>query len=98
MLTCRIWSGGVLIFSGPAHGVLIPSSQGQLGILTGHASVTTTIHPGFVEVVYEQQSVQIEVSSGVCLIENNEVHLWTSHASITNTIDEVMANWVPLSH
>ncbi len=96
MMNCRIWGGGVLIFSGPAHGIHVPGSRGQLGILPGHAPLTTTIHPGLITVFYEKQAVKVEISSGVCLIENDQIRVWVSHASILNSIDESMVDWIPV--
>ena len=95
MLNCRIWGGGELIFSGPADGVYIPSVCGQLGILPGHAPLTTTTHPGIVGVFYEKKCVHVEITSGVCLIDDDLVHLWVSHASILETVEETMINWIP---
>jgi F-type H+-transporting ATPase subunit epsilon len=96
MMNCRIWGGGLLIFSGPAQGIQVPGSQGQLGILPGHAPLTTTIHPGLVRVFYEKQAVSVEITSGVCLVEDDQVHMWASHASIIDSLDECMVDWIPV--
>jgi F-type H+-transporting ATPase subunit epsilon len=96
MMNCRIWAGGTSIFIGPAHGILVPGSEGELGILPGHISLTTTLISGIVRIFYEKKSVSIEVSGGVFLVEGDQVTLWTSCASILDTIEESMEHWIPV--
>ena len=96
MLQCRIWGDGAPIFTGPAHGMLVPSETGTIGILPGHISLTGTVLPGIVHIFYEEKAVSIEIASGIFLIEEDQVTLITSYASIREIIDECMADWIPI--
>lgn len=100
---CHIWGGGVSIFTGPAHGVILPGSRGEMGILPGHISLSTTLIAGFVRIFYEKKSVSVEISGGVALVEGDRVTLITGYASIIDTVEESMVDWVsvisgPVSH
>lgn len=95
MMNCRIWGAGESIFIGPAHGMLVPGSGGELGILPGHVALTTPLMAGIVHIFYEKKSVSIEISGGVLLVQQDQVTLWTAYASILDTVEESMAQWVP---
>jgi len=97
MMKCCIWGAGTVIFTGPAQGLLVPGCQGQLGILPGHISLTTTLIAGIVRIFYEKKSVSIDISGGVLLVEGQQITLITAYASIIETIDECMVDWVPVS-
>jgi F-type H+-transporting ATPase subunit epsilon len=96
MLQCRIWGDGAPIFTGPAHGLLVPAESGKIGILPGHISLMATVLPGIVHIFHEEKAVSIEIASGVLLIEGDQVTLVTSYASIREIVDECMANWIPI--
>jgi F-type H+-transporting ATPase subunit epsilon len=94
-LECRIWGGAVPIFSGKANSIYVPGCDGQIGILPGHISLTTTLIGGFVGIFYEEKTVRVEISGGVLLVEDDRVTLWTSYASILDTISESLVDWMP---
>lgn len=93
-LECRIWSEGTPIFSGQADSLYVPGCDGQIGILPGHISLTTTLIGGFVGIFYQEKTVRVEISGGVLLIEDDQVTLWTPYASILDTIGESMVDWI----
>jgi F-type H+-transporting ATPase subunit epsilon len=94
-LECRIWGAGTPIFSGKADSLYVPGCDGQIGILPGHVSLTTTLIGGFVGIFYEEKTVRLEISGGVLLIDGDQVTLWTSYASILDIISESLVDWMP---
>lgn len=96
MLHCHIWGAGVSIFTGPAHGIIMPGSNGEMGILPGHISLTTTLVGGLVRIFYEKKSVSVEISGGIALVEGDRVTLIAAYASIIDTVEESMVDWVPV--
>ena len=96
MLQCRVCSDGLLVFTGPADGLLVPTESGEIGILAGHIDLTSTLLSGIVHIFHQNKSISIEISGGVLLIENNQVTLISSYASIRETVDECMVDWIPV--
>ena len=39
-----------LVFSGPADMVVVPGTEGDFGVMQGHAPLMSTVRPGFLEI------------------------------------------------
>lgn len=79
-------------FDGECESLIIPTSNGQYGILADHANAITAVVPGTATFRTKGGKNQIAaVSSGLCKIENGEVLLLVDSAERPEEIDEKMA-------
>ena len=61
-------------YEGPCESIVIPTPQGQYGILAGHSNVIMAVIPGTLFYTIPGEPVRIAaVSSGLVKVENNEV-------------------------
>ncbi len=62
------------IYSGNAVSVLLPGKEGEFGVLAGHASLTTLLEAGVVDVEKEDKSVEsIVIDWGVTQVSEEKV-------------------------
>ena len=62
------------IFNGEALSVVLPGEEGEFGVLAGHASLTTLLTSGVVDVEKEDKSVEaIVISWGVVQVDEEKV-------------------------
>jgi F-type H+-transporting ATPase subunit epsilon len=63
-----------LIYSGQALSVVLPGEEGEFGVLAGHASLTTLLEAGVVDVEKEDRSVEaIVINWGVVQVDEEKV-------------------------
>ena len=63
-----------LIFSGQALSVVLPGEEGEFGVLAGHASLTTLLEAGVVDIEKEDKSVEaIVINWGVVQVDEEKV-------------------------
>ncbi len=80
------------IFSGAAHMVFVPASQGELGILPRHAPLLTLLKPGEVRVQpQEGEEQQFYVGGGALEVQPHRVTVLADTALRARDIDEVAA-------
>jgi F-type H+-transporting ATPase subunit epsilon len=53
-----------LLFAGPVDQVDVPGSEGDFGVLAGHAPFVTTLRPGILVIYRESGNSRIAVSGG----------------------------------
>jgi F-type H+-transporting ATPase subunit epsilon len=53
-----------LLFSGEVEQVDLPGSEGDLGVLAGHASLVTTLRPGILTIFGEGKQMPMVVNGG----------------------------------
>lgn len=75
-------------FSDEVDGVVIPGSEGELGVLEAHAPLVTTLLPG--ELRYSKGGVEesLAVGEGVVEVTRDSVSILTDLAVTTHDIDE----------
>ncbi len=62
------------IYNGDAVSVVLPGKEGEFGILAGHASLTTLLEAGVVDVEHEDKSVEsILINWGVVQVDEEKV-------------------------
>ncbi len=62
------------IFNGEVLNVVLPGEEGEFGVLAGHASVTTLLEAGVVDVEKEDKSVEsILINWGVAQVDEEKV-------------------------
>ncbi|NER33920.1 MAG: F0F1 ATP synthase subunit epsilon [Oscillatoria sp. SIO1A7] len=88
-LAVRVIAPDKTIWDAPAEEVILPSTTGQLGILTDHAPLLTALDTGVMRVRPEKSKdwVAIALFSGFAEIEENEVTILVNGAEKGNSID-----------
>jgi F-type H+-transporting ATPase subunit epsilon len=62
------------IYNGNALSVVLPGQEGEFGVLAGHASLTTLLEAGVVDVEKEDKSVEsIVINWGVAQVDEEKV-------------------------
>ncbi len=62
------------IYNGNAVSVVLPGKEGEFGVLAGHASLTTLLEAGVVDIEREDKSVEsIVVNWGVVQVDEEKV-------------------------
>lgn len=79
-LTVRVIAPDKTIWDSSAEEVILPSTTGQLGILTGHAPLLTALDTGVMRVRANKNWVPIALMGGFAEIENNEVTILVNGA------------------
>ncbi len=79
-LTVKVISPGETVLDATADEVILPSSTGQLGILTNHAPLTTVLDIGVMRFKANNQWSAIALMGGVAEIEENEVTVLVNSA------------------
>ena len=77
-----------LLFSEPVEMVVVPGTEGNFGVLPGHAPLISTIRPGMIE-IYEGQNVtrRIFVVSGVAEVTAERCTVLADEAALPDTLD-----------
>ena len=88
-LTVRVVSPDKTVWDAKAEEVILPSTTGQLGILSGHAPLLTALDTAVMRVRAGQNQdwVAIALMGGFAEVENDEVTILVNGAERGDTID-----------
>ena len=77
-----------LLVSEPVEMVVVPGTEGNFGVLPGHAPLISTIRPGMIE-IYEGQAVtrRIFVVSGIAEVTPERCTVLADEAVSPDTLD-----------
>lgn len=90
-LTVRVVAPDKTVWDSIAEEVILPSTTGQLGILTGHAPLLTALDIGVMRVRPGKEWVAIALMGGFAEIENDEVTILVNGAEKGEAIDKEKA-------
>lgn len=90
-LTVRVIAPDKTVWDSTAQEVILPSTTGQLGILSGHAPLLTALETGVMRVRPDKDWVAIALVGGFAEVENNEVTILVNGAERGDTIDRSQA-------
>jgi F-type H+-transporting ATPase subunit epsilon len=90
-LSLRVLAPDKSVFDGDADEVILPSTTGQLGILTGHVSMLTALDSGVVRLREGSTWQSIAVSGGFAEVESNAVTVLVNTAELGGRIDSAAA-------
>ncbi len=90
-LTVRVIAPDKTVWDSEAEEVILPSTTGQLGILSGHAPLLTALDTGVMRVRAEKTWVPIALMGGFAEVENNEVTILVNGAERGDQIDKEAA-------
>lgn len=73
-LKLEILTPNGLIYNGEAVSVVLPGEEGEFGVLAHHASLTTLLEAGVIDIVKEDKSVEsILINWGVVQVDEKKV-------------------------
>ncbi len=90
-LTVRVVAPDKTVWDSEAEEVILPSTTGQLGILTGHAPLLTALDTGVMRVRPGKDWVAIALMGGFAEVENDEVTILVNGAERGDKIDKEAA-------
>lgn len=90
-LNLRVLAPDQSVFDGPVDEVILPSSTGQLGVLTGHVSMLTALDSGVLRLREGTSWKAIALMGGFAEVEANEVTVLVNGAELGSTIDRATA-------
>ena len=77
-----------VLYEGPCESIVIPTLQGQYGILAGHCNTIAAVVPGMLTYRVPGQTEEIAaVSAGLIKIENDDVLVLVDAAERPEEID-----------
>ena len=80
------------LWSGEARTVIAKTTEGDIGVLTGHAPVFGILAEGsVVEILTEESSVRAAVSGGFLSVADNRVSLLAAQAQLGQEVDVAAA-------
>ncbi|MGD1856546.1 MAG: ATP synthase F1 subunit epsilon [Leptolyngbyaceae cyanobacterium] len=86
-LAVRVVAPDKTVWDAEAEEVVLPSTTGQLGILSGHAPLLTALDIGVLRVRAEKDWVAIALMGGFAEVEDNEVTVLVNGAERGDNID-----------
>jgi len=90
-LNVRVITPDKTVWDDSVEELILPSTTGQLGILTGHAPLLTALDIGVMRVRPGKDWVSIAVMGGFAEVENNEVKVLVNAAEKGDGIDKETA-------
>ena len=91
MLRLEIVTPEKKIYSDDVDSVVVPGSEGEMGILTDHAPLMTMLQPGELRVFKGGEELRMAIGSGFIEVSNNKVAVLTDMAVHESDIDDVAA-------
>jgi F-type H+-transporting ATPase subunit epsilon len=86
-LNVRVITPDRVVWDAGAEELILPSSTGQLGILTDHAPLLTALDIGVMRLKTEGNWISIVLLEGFAEVENNKVTILCNGAEEGSTID-----------
>lgn len=86
-LTVRVVAPDKTVWDAAAEEVVLPSTTGQLGILTGHAPLLTALDVGVMRVRANKEWLAIALMGGFAEVEADEVTILVNAAERGDAID-----------
>ena len=86
-LNIKIIAPDKTVWDAKAEEIVLPSSTGQLGILSGHAPLLTALDIGVMRVRVQKEWMPIVLLGGFAEIENNEITILVNGAEEISDIN-----------
>jgi F-type H+-transporting ATPase subunit epsilon len=87
-LTLEIVTPDARVYSDTIDSVVIPTVEGEVGILPGHIPLLTQVEHGELRVTKGPETVFLAISGGFAEIEGDRVHVLAENAISEEKIDE----------
>ncbi|MBF2035583.1 MAG: F0F1 ATP synthase subunit epsilon [Leptolyngbyaceae cyanobacterium T60_A2020_046] len=86
-LTVRVIAPDKTVWDATAEEVILPSTTGQLGVLSGHAPLLTALDIGVMQIRPEKEWLAIALMGGFAEVENDEVTILVNGAERGDAIN-----------
>jgi len=86
-IRCEIVSQDRMVFEGDADMVLIPGSQGEMGILPNHAPLLSTLKFGVLRVRIKDREEIFTIAGGIVEVQPNLITVMADAAENVNEIN-----------
>ncbi len=86
-IRCEILSQDRMVFEGDADMVLVPGSQGEMGILPNHAPLLSTMKYGVLRVRIKDREEIFTVAGGIVEVQPDLITVMADAAENVNEID-----------
>ncbi len=90
-LTVRVIAPDKTVWDSEVQEVILPSTTGQLGVLTGHAPLLTALDAGVMRVRADKNWMPIALMGGFAEVEDNEITILVNGAERGDAIDKEAA-------
>jgi F-type H+-transporting ATPase subunit epsilon len=90
-LNVRVITPDKIVWDASVEELILPSSTGQLGILTDHAPLLTALDIGVMRLRNEGKWTSIVLMEGFAEVENNKITILSNGAEEASTIDATSA-------
>lgn len=87
-LTLEIVTPEARVYTDTIDTVVIPTVEGEVGILPGHIPLLTQVEHGELRVTKDGQTIWLAVGGGFAAVEGDRVHVLAEHAITEEKIDE----------
>ncbi|MDB6169837.1 MAG: atpC [Verrucomicrobia bacterium] len=87
-LTLEIVTPEARVYSDTIDTVVIPTTEGEVGILPGHIPLLTQVEHGELRVTKNGQTLWLAVGGGFVEVAEDRVHVLAEHAITEEKIDE----------
>ncbi len=87
-LTVRVITPDKTVWDSEVEEVILPSTSGQLGILSGHAPLLTALDTGVMRVRPNKEWKSIAIMGGFAEVEQDEIKVLVNSAEAGDTIDK----------
>ncbi len=87
-LTLEIVTPDARVYTDTIDSVVIPTVEGEVGILPGHIPLLTQVEHGELRVTKGTETLLLAVSGGFAEVEGDRVHVLAEHAISEEKIDE----------
>ncbi len=90
-IQCDIVSQDRMVFSGEAELVILPGSEGVMGILPNHSPVLTTFNFGIITVITKRDRNYFTVAGGIAEVQPDLITVLADAAENVEELDESRA-------
>lgn len=87
-LTLEIVTPDARVYTDTIDSVVIPTVEGEVGVLPGHIPLLTQVEHGELRVTKGSETLLLAVSGGFAEVEGDRVHVLAEHAISEEKIDE----------
>ncbi len=86
-LTVKVITPDKTVWDDQVEEIILPSTTGQLGILSGHAPLLTALEVGVMRVRPNKEWKTIALMGGFAEVENDEIKILVNGAELGDNID-----------
>ena len=88
VLTVKVITPDKTVLDDRVEEIILPSTTGQLGVLSGHAPLLTALEVGVMRVRPDKEWKAIALMGGFAEVENNEIKILVNGAELGDNIDQ----------